>query len=60
MGEQLHGPVWPGELYRPDHQAQEGRRTGRGRGTADLSGHLPQPGLDRPAQRQVSRLESKQ
>lgn len=53
MGQQLHGPVWPGELHGAHHQAQEGRWPGWSRYSADLSGHVPQPGMDRVAQRQV-------
>lgn len=58
MGQQLHGPVWPGELHRADHQAQEGGGPGRSRHPADLGRHVPQPGLDSPAQRQVSNHHS--
>lgn len=58
MGQQLHGPVWPGELHRADHQAQEGGGPGRSRHPADLGRHVPQPGMDSPAQRQVSNHRS--
>lgn len=58
MGQQLHGPVWPGELDRADHQAQEGGGPGRSRYPADLSRDVPQPGVDSPAQRQVSHHHS--
>lgn len=54
MGQQLYGSVWAGELHRANHQTQEGHRPGWSRHSADLSWHLSQPGLDCPAQRQVS------
>lgn len=59
MGQQLHGPVWTGELHGAHHQAQEGRWPGRSRHSADLSRYLPQPGVDGPPQRQVSYRQSK-
>lgn len=58
MGQQLHGPVWTGELHRANHQTQEGRRLGRSCHSANLSWHFSQPGLDSPAQRQVSYQQS--
>lgn len=55
MGQQLNGPVRPGQLHRAHHQTQEGRRLGWSRHPADLCRHVPQPGMDGPATGQVSK-----